>query len=128
MDSKELERKLEAGQRWGFTKQTSDADYLGWVLLRKRKPRPVPPFDLSEKPEQYRQYMSLVEEIRQLPYHVHIVELRRDVHERGDYETSEDQRLLENYYFPNLDQTITFLEGMGFGLDQIRPAFELDAP
>ena len=127
MDHKDLDRHLEAGQRWGFIKETGDPEYLGWVLLRKRKPRPVTAFDPRE-PERYAQFLSRRDEILRQPYYIHVVELKRDVYERGDYETSEDQRNKENHYFADLEEAVAFLNQRGYSLDKIRPAVEIDAP
>jgi hypothetical protein len=33
----ELERSLNGEERWGFRKETDDPEYLGWILLSKRK-------------------------------------------------------------------------------------------
>ncbi len=38
MDRIELEAKLEAGQEWGFRKETNHPNYLGWILISKRNP------------------------------------------------------------------------------------------
>ena len=128
MDTKDLDQHLEAGQRWGFIKETGDPEYLGWVLLHKRKPKIVPAFDPREDPEGYARFQSMRAETLRRPYYIHIVELKRDVHERGDYETSEDQRNKENHYFADLEEAVAFLNQRGYSLDKIRPAVEIDAP
>ncbi len=47
-------------------------------------------------------------------YHVKVKELRRDVHENGDYEKSSDYRQLDNYYFSTLAEVEQFIEKLGY--------------
>ena len=123
-----LDKNLNAGQRWGFIKNTSDDEYLGWVLINKRIPKLTPAFDVEIEPERYAAFAQAVEQIRAKPYHVRVIELLREVHESGDYENNKDYRLSENYYFATLPEAMLFLGEMGLNLDAIKPSPELDAP
>src|ERR1044071_9691399 len=94
-----IEAMLEKGTRLGFRKPTSDDLYTGWIILYKVAPHqittrtgaldPVADGHIIEKHQANELY------IRLHPYTVLLLELRRDVHERGDYETNSDYRLKE---------------------------------
>ena len=37
MNLDELEKHLDKGEQWGVRKATDSPDYLGWILIRKKK-------------------------------------------------------------------------------------------
>ena len=128
MNRAELEKRLDNGERWGFRKDTETPTYLGWILITKRKPSPITPFDPKGEPERYSQWMEWRKELLRLPYHVAIRELRRDVHESDDYEDTDDYRLRENYYVSNLDEVQKILDNYNCKIEDARLSVELDAP
>ena len=129
MDKSELEKKLNNGQQWGFIKETDSDEYLGWILINK-----FPKFLFTPKREDYSEefiYLGAVEEAQKrenTPYHVIIKELRRDVHESGEYETGDDVRQKDNYYFGTIDEVEKFIEELGYSFDNIKNRSEIDAP
>ena len=128
MDKDELEQHLKRGEQWGFVKPTDDDNYLGWILLRKRRCTPVSPFDCNAEPERYANWMEQSSDAQERPYHLLVIELRRDVHEAGDYESSEDYRLRQNYYFSSLDEVDYEVQRLGFSLRNALPRSQLNAP
>jgi len=127
MDLNSVVRHLNAGEQWGFVKPTGDPEYLGWILLRKRRPR-LTSFDPIEEPTEYKRSLQQSKEVEERPYHLFVIELRRDVHEAGDYPFQEDYRLRKSYYLGSLDEVKHELQGMGFSLCNALPRSELDAP
>jgi hypothetical protein len=128
MNREELEHSLSKGYRWGFIKQTSNSNYLGWILLVRRQLPILWPIDKIQRPEYYKRTKQEVVTLTRTPYHIHIVEIRKDVHESGTYNTDIDTHLIENYYFANLDNIEKFLEQYNLELSTIRLAHEIDAP
>ena len=63
-----------------------------------------------------------------LPYHVSIRELRRDVHESGEYEDTGDYRLIENFYVSSLEEVQTILDKYDLSLEEAKLSADLDAP
>jgi len=126
MTRENLERYLERGESLGFQKETSTDDYLGWILLSKRQPdeRYLTPLTHGEEPELVKQQKL----IRQKPYQILIQELRRDVHESDKYETNEDYRINESFYFADLDEVEAFVQNYGHTLKDIKWRVDLDAP
>ncbi|HEX8733859.1 MAG TPA: hypothetical protein VF721_00960 [Pyrinomonadaceae bacterium] len=126
MRREDLERYLERGDCFGFVKQTNSNDYSGWILLNKLKPndRYLSLLSPGEEPE----FVIEQEFIRQNPYHISIVELKREIHESERYETNEDFRLREYYDFSNLDEIEIFLKNLGFILEDIKWSSEINAP
>ena len=126
MKREDLERYLERGDLLGFVKPTDSEEYLGWILLNKLKPheRYLSLLAPGEKPE----FVAQQELIRQKPYHLSIVELRRDAHGGEGYESPEDYRLNEHYDFSNLDEVEEFIRGFGYKLEDIRWSREIEAP
>jgi hypothetical protein len=57
-----------------------------------------------------------------------VLELNKEVHERGNYETNEDYRVNENHYFVDLQEVADFVQELGYELTSIRWRSELDAP
>ena len=55
-----------------------------------------------------------------LPYHVSIRELRRDVHESGEYEDTGDYRLIENFYVSSLEEVQTILDKYDLSLEEAK--------
>jgi hypothetical protein len=128
MDRIELEAKLEAGQEWGFRKETGHPNDLGWILISKRKPPTIYAKESYRFEDSYWMRLRDFEKLSKAPYHVKVKELRRDVHENGDYEKPSDLRQLDNYYFSTLAEVEKIVEKLGYSFEQIKRRAELDAP
>lgn len=126
MDFCELEGLLDRKESVGFRKPTDDPEYLGWILVRKLEanPRLLELFDESEAPELVREERRRQHE----PYLVLRIELKRSVHEAGDYETEQDYRQKEQLWFGSLADVEKQLAQWGYSLEDARNARELDAP
>jgi hypothetical protein len=126
MDSEEAEQLLDQGFSIGFTKPTDDPAYLGWITISKVKPssRLLEVLSEDEAPDAVREERRRQRE----PYLVLVVELRRDVHESGDYETESDYRQKDRHWFSDLSAAARLLESWGYSLRDAREARELDAP
>ncbi len=126
MKREDLERYLERGDHLGFVKQTDSNEYLGWILLNKRKPdnRYLSLLAADEEPE----FVAEQEFIRQNPFHVLVAEIKREVYENLRYEKRGDRRLDEHYYFPNLDEVEGFVRKFGYTLENIKWVSEIGAP
>ena len=122
----EVERLLDAGFRAGFRKPTNNVDYLGWIIISKHKPnmRILELFDESEHPELVREERWYQRE----PYLVLVIELKRSVHEAGDYETEGDYRQKDAYRYGSLSEVESQLQKWGYSFEQARETRELDAP
>ena len=128
MEREKLELSLSEGKRWGFVKQTKNTEYLGWILLTKRKPPQFWPEDEHRRPDYFRRAKIEAERFTRTPYHIHIIELRKDVHESGTYDIDTGTRLKENFYFATLEDVASFLKAYSLELDLIQPAHSLNAP
>lgn len=128
MTREQLEKHLANGQVWGFIKETGSADYLGWILVSKSKVMLVPHFEPSENPTAYRKWQERNERVRANPYTLSVKELRRDVHERGDYEDNADYRMRKSWHFATLEEVEEALQTYGKTLADILPASEIDLP
>jgi len=126
MRRSDLERFLDIGYELGFVKQTDTPDYLGWILLQKRKPheRYLSLLNPGEEPE----FVAQQELLRSRPYQVRVIELSRDVFESDRYETMDDFRLNEVFYFANLDEVEEFVQKYGHTLENIKWLTEINAP
>lgn len=122
----QIERALDKGQQLGFIKPTDDDRFLGWILLSKRvcNERYLALLAPGEEPA----FVAEQEAIRRCPYRVSVIELSREVHESGEYETEEDYRLRESHQFPDLDAVDGFLQARGFQLADITWGTDIDAP
>ncbi len=130
MDIKILEEKLDKGQSWGFKKELSDPAYLGWIVLKKRKPPIIYPKEAYAENEQER-YSSLVrryESAIQTPYLFLNFELKKEVHESEEYEAPDDYRLNECIYFETLEEVVSHISSLGYSLNDIKHRREIDAP
>jgi hypothetical protein len=121
-----LEELLDRGERLGFAKPTGDDEYLGWILIAKVKAN----VRLLELFSGDHDDVRVEEEKRRLkrPYMVLQIELKRTVHEAGDYETDADYRQKERLWFANLEEVAEQLRDWGYDLHEARGARELDAP
>jgi hypothetical protein len=128
MNLEELEERLDKGEQWGVIKETDSPDYLGWILITKRRPPTMWPRDTYGDSDLYSRLMDQTRDIIEKPYHVRVIELRRDVHESGEYESTEDYRQNENYYFKALDEVERIIEQLGCSIKNIKFRSELDAP
>ena len=59
---------------------------------------------------------------------MHIMELRRDIHENKEYLTGDDIRQKDNYYFSCTDEVEKFLEELGYSFDNVKHRSEIDPP
>jgi hypothetical protein len=128
MTFEELEKCLERGEQWGFRKETDSPDYLGWILITKRKPPFVWKKEAYDNEELYFKVKGESERLAKAPYHVRVIELRRDVHESDAYEENDDYRLNDNRYFASLAEVEEFIKTFGYDFDSIKWRGELDAP
>jgi len=126
MELDEVERLLEQGGRVGFIKPTNDPNYLGWILLWKVKAnqRLLEILDEADDPIRVKEERRRQRE----PYLLLRIELKRSVHEAGDYETEKDYRQKDKFWFSSLDDVEKHLVAWGYSLKHARPARELDAP
>lgn len=126
MRREDLERYLERGNSLGFKKETGTDEYLGWILLAKRKPheRLLSLLVPGEEPK----FVAKQELIRRQPYQVLIQELKREAHESDRYETDEDLRINECHYFASLDEVEEFVRNYGQTLENIKWRIDLNAP
>ena len=126
MELRDLERYLERGDVLGFVNETSDDRSLGWILLNKLKPhdRFLSVLEPGERPE----FQAEQESIRMKPYHVVVIELKRDAYEDERYETNDDYILNEQYDFQSLDDVEVFVQGFGKTLRSIKWASEIGSP
>jgi len=126
MKREDLEHYLENGSQLGFVKQTSSDDFLGWILLDKRRGNPR--YEALLVPGEDTKFLLEQDDIRKKPYRVAVLELKRDVHQSDDYETNEDYRTNEQHYFASLDEVEMFVDRFGHSLGNIKWRIELDAP
>ena len=63
----ELDKRLDYGEQWGLRKETDSPDYLGWILLSKRRPPSVSPFDPVQQPDLYHRWVVRAEQQRAAP-------------------------------------------------------------
>lgn len=126
MKRENLERYLERGDGFGFIKETDDANYLGWILLRKRQPnnRYLSLLAPGEDPH----FVEEQEQIRQKPYQLNVIELSVEAYESDKYETDDDYRVNDLYRFASLDEVEIFLQRFGHTLVDIKWETNLNAP
>jgi hypothetical protein len=117
---------LERGDSLGFKKETGTDEYLGWILLAKRKPHER--FLSLLVPGEEPKFVAKQELIRRQPYQVLIQELKREAHESDRYETDEDLRINECHYFATLDEVEEFVRNYGQTLENIKWRIDLNAP
>jgi hypothetical protein len=127
MDKNELEKNLTSAD-WGFLKDTNSVDYLGWVLIHKYKPLIIYEKEAYSSEEQYIRLLKEDKRRKKYPYHVRIIELRRDIHESGVYETGDDYKQNDCYHFSTLDEVAQFITELGYSFENIKDRWELDAP
>lgn len=108
MKREDLERNLNRENTFGFTKETDNGDYIGWISLKKQKYNSKIEMLLDEDEES-----NLINEqrlIAQAPYVVEICELKKDIFESDEkWPEEKDYRLAEVYRFSDLDEVETFL-------------------
>lgn len=126
MKREDLERYLERGDVLGFRKQTASEDVLGWILLGKAKPndRYLALLEEGEEPE----FIAEQERYQRTPYHVSVLELKREAYESERYETDEDYLMNECYYFSSLDEVEEFVRRYGYTLANIMWRIEIGLP
>lgn len=131
MKREDLELYLDRGDWLGFTKQTGDDNYLGWIMLSKRKPNEQLLEILleEERHELDDQQQAEKQQIIQLmPYQVLIIEMSREAYESDRYNTERDYRVNEAHCFPNLEEVERFIHKLGKTLSDIKWPIEIGAP
>jgi len=66
--------------------------------------------------------------LQRTPYLLIVIDLDRSVHEAGGYETEDDYRQKDRYWFATLDEVEHQLRAWGYRLEDARDSRELDAP
>jgi hypothetical protein len=127
MDLKDVEEALARGVRLGFRKETDDPEYLGWVLVSKLKANDRI-LELFPEEEGRPKVVSEEQRRRARPYLVRRIELKRSVHESGEYESEADYRLHEKYWHGSLLAVQQQLTSWGLWLEEAKDSRELDAP
>ena len=115
-----------AGSELGFVKMTGDPEYLGWVLVSKQRPN-ARALSLMD-PEEVGDFLKEQALVEKRPYLVHLIELKRVVHESDRYETNEDYRMNEGHRFATLDEVGAFVRRFGLELEDIKWRADLNAP
>src|SRR4029079_17531644 len=105
----EIERLLASGVRLAVRVPLDDPSYLGWIAVYKPRRRPSGP-----------RHLYLVGG----PYLVLVLELNREGHEGGGYETEEDYRRKDRHWFSTIEEVGAFLASRGFSLDELRDGRE----
>ena len=126
MTHTEVQLLLDSGLRLGVTKPVDSPDYLGWILVSKHPSNPRLTSILAKSPETH----QLAEQLRRevAPYLVLNIELKRSVHEAGDYETEDDYRIKTKTWCKDLKHVQDVLKELGVELEQLRESREIDAP
>ena len=128
MKIEDLEKRLDFGERFGCILETGNSETLGWVLLNKRKPATVSPFDAEKEKERFLNWKKESEAVLKQPYCIAIIEQQQGIYEIAEYESTEEFGLKENHYFNSLEEMLEFLESLGFNFDDIKVASEIGAP
>ena len=126
MTRQELERFLEQGHELGFVKETDDPEFLGWILLRKRKPNQRLISIIN--PDEDADIMATEQMLSVRPYQVQVIELSKAVFEADRYETEKDYRVNDVSYFSCLDDVQQFVGTFGLFLEDIKWRIEINAP
>jgi hypothetical protein len=128
MDIESLSKHLNNGEQWGFRTSPDSSEYLGWVLISKRNPAVIFPYHASQDMARYERLAEESAETKMRPFHVSVRELKKTVHESGEYESTEDYRVRDNYYFSTLEEVLNFLSSKHLQLEDINSRFDIDAP
>jgi hypothetical protein len=128
MHLEDIEKSLEKGLQLGIKISTDNPDYLGWILVRKRHIPPVWDKKAYESEEEYIKKIELAEIATKFPYHIIYMELKKDVHEKGDYETENDYRKWVNHYLTSIFEVKATFERYGYKVEDLKPRWEIDAP
>jgi len=126
MLNKNIDASLAAGLRLGVIFDSENSDYLGWVLLKKHKPNEGILRNFSDQKDSalyHEEYQSI-----QKPYLLMIVELKKSVHESGDYETDQDYRRKDIHRYSSLTEVEAVLHKLGYTLGDLKDSREIDAP
>jgi hypothetical protein len=126
MNREDLERYLDRGDTLGFRKQTASDEALGWILLGKAKPhdRYLALLEEGEEPE----FVVQQERYRRTPYHVSVLELKREAYESERYEANEDYLMNKTFFFSSLDEVEEFVRSYGHTLENIKWPIEIGSP
>jgi hypothetical protein len=121
-----IDRRLERGEQMGFTIPTQSDDYLGWILVSKRKPNERF-LEIAVRGEDESTDLIIQQEelLRQRPYQLLVLEIKREVHGSGRYPAGDDQRLKESYQFVTLEEVGAFVAQYGLKLEEIQPLFRI---
>jgi hypothetical protein len=130
MDEDVIKNYLEAGHQLGIriSLDDYDYDYLGWILVSKLASNPRV-LELLEG-EDEEEFPVLKEERRRAvtPFLIRDIELKRSVHESGDYETEADFRKKDMVWCSSLTEINDFLKTKGYRLTDLEDSRTIDAP
>ena len=119
MKIKQLEYYLERGNVFGFVKDTTDINVVGWFLLKKLKHMPRykeildPICDLEIFQEQ--------ENLEKTPYYIEVCELGKSFFELDDSWPEEEDYIMNEYYrFSTLEDVEHFFRENGKSIQEIK--------
>ena len=116
MKKKTLEFYLTKGKSFGFVKETTSNDYMGWISLSKFNPNPR--FDELFTEEEQKSFH--IKNKKEKPYIIIICELKKIAYEGEEYTKESDYRINEEYFFIDLDEVEEFLVKEGYKLENIK--------
>ena len=122
--------QIERGKQRGFTLPPTHADGIAWVLVSKASvnERLLEIFSGDDEDSAQRIVAEQLEN-RRRPYIVQLYELRRAIHESGDYGAPEDVLVNDIRRFATLDEVAAYLrERWGLDLDDAQDRAAIDAP
>ena len=127
MTQNEIQSLLDSGSRLGVTKSVDSPDYLGWILVGKH-PANLRRLAILEESGELSQTAEVERARIGASYLVLNIELKRSVHEAGEYETEDDYRMKTATWCKDLTHVQDVLRKLGVELGQLQFAREIDAP
>jgi len=128
MTNEQLEFNLNKGRTFGYNTE-SNADLVGWMILRKRFPIPrfFELYETFDKPDMYDRhtYQEQVK-IRDEPYLIVIEKVTRQVFESDKRLGPEDYLLVESFTFSTLEEVSRFFKEKGYELSEIKWPADLE--
>jgi hypothetical protein len=122
--------QIERGKKLGFTLPPTHADGIAWVLVSKASvnERLLELFS-GDDADTAKDIVAKELENQRRPYTVQHYELRREVHESGDYGAPEDVLVNDIRRFATLEEAGAYLrERWGLDLDDAQDRAAIDAP
>ncbi|MCB9765960.1 MAG: hypothetical protein H6739_39665 [Alphaproteobacteria bacterium] len=105
---------------------TNSEKYLGWLIAEKLVPNMRTLEVLHDCPE-HRAYKAETSKLT-TPYRVRIIELDREVHESGVYETGDDYRRLDVFRFRTAEEAEDFITAQGVAMSDLVDPRVVDVP